>query len=140
MTLYAFLAVGIGAAIGAWLRWGLGLWLNPAVPELPLGTLSANLVGGYLIGLAIAFFMQNPGISPEWRLLIITGFLGGLTTFSTFSAETVTLLMRGQYAWGGGHHRRTFGRFVVDDGVGYSDVQVVTDGRLICKVSTSSSI
>lgn len=65
-----------------------------------MGTLSANLVGGYLIGLAIAFFMQNPGISPEWRLLIITGFLGGLTTFSTFSAETVTLLMRGQYAWG----------------------------------------
>jgi len=100
MTLYAFLAVGIGAAIGAWLRWGLGLWLNPTVPELPMGTLSANLVGGYLIGLAIAFFMQNPGISPEWRLLIITGFLGGLTTFSTFSAETVTLLMRGQYAWG----------------------------------------
>ncbi len=100
MTLYAFLAVGIGAAIGAWLRWGLGLWLNPAVPELPMGTLSANLVGGYLIGLAIAFFMQNPGISPEWRLLVITGFLGGLTTFSTFSAEMVTLLMRGQYAWG----------------------------------------
>lgn len=100
MTLYAFLAVGIGAAIGAWLRWGLGLWLNPSVPELPMGTLSANLVGGYLIGLAIAFFMQNPSISAEWRLLIITGFLGGLTTFSTFSAETVTLLMRGQYAWG----------------------------------------
>ncbi len=100
MTLYAFLAVGIGAAIGAWLRWGLGLWLNPTVPELPMGTLSANIVGGYLIGLAIAFFMQNPSISPEWRLLIITGFLGGLTTFSTFSAETVTLLMRGQYAWG----------------------------------------
>lgn len=100
MTLYAFLAIGIGAALGAWLRWGLGLWLNSAVPELPMGTLSANLVGGYLIGLAIAFFMQNPGISPEWRLLIITGFLGGLTTFSTFSAETVTLLMRGQYAWG----------------------------------------
>ncbi|MBA4381973.1 MAG: fluoride efflux transporter CrcB [Sideroxydans sp.] len=100
MTLYAFLAIGIGAAIGAWLRWGLGLWLNPAVPELPMGTLTANLVGGYLIGLAIAFFMQNPSISTEWRLLIITGFLGGLTTFSTFSAETVTLLMRGQYAWG----------------------------------------
>jgi CrcB protein len=100
MTLYPFLAIGIGAAIGAWLRWGLGLWLNPTIPELPMGTLSANLIGGYLIGLAIAFFMQNPGISPEWRLFIITGFLGGLTTFSTFSAETVTLLMRGQYAWG----------------------------------------
>lgn len=99
MTLYAFIAVGSGAAIGAWLRWGLGLWLNPVLPELPLGTLSANLVGGYLVGLAVAFFMQHPGLSPEWRLLIITGFLGGLTTFSTFSAETVTLLARGQYAW-----------------------------------------
>jgi CrcB protein len=100
MTIYAFLAVGLGAAVGAWLRWGLGLWLNPALPELPPGTLAANLGGGYLIGLAIAFFIQHPGLSPEWRLFIITGFLGGLTTFSTFSAETVTLLMRGQYAWG----------------------------------------
>jgi CrcB protein len=100
MTFYAFLAVGVGAAIGAWLRWGLGLWLNPVLPQLPMGTLCANLVGGYLIGLAVAFFMQHPGLSPEWRLLIITGFLGGLTTFSTFSAETVTLLMREQYAWG----------------------------------------
>lgn len=99
MLIYSFLAIGIGAACGAWLRWGLGLWLNPALPELPLGTLTANLVGGYLIGLAIAFFMQHPAISPEWRLLVITGFLGGLTTFSTFSAETVTLLLRGQYAW-----------------------------------------
>ena len=99
MTFNAFIAVGLGATIGAWLRWGLGLWLNPALPELPLGTLFANLAGGYLIGLAVAFFMQHPGLSPEWRLLIITGFLGGLTTFSTFSAETVTLLVRGQYAW-----------------------------------------
>lgn len=102
MTLYAFLAVGIGAACGAWLRWGFGLWFNPVLPELPLGTLAANLVGGYLIGLTIAFFIQHPGLSPEWRLLIVTGFLGGLTTFSTFSAETVTLLLRGQYAWGVG--------------------------------------
>lgn len=100
MTLYAFIAVGLGAAIGAWLRWGLGMWLNPVLPELPLGTLAANLAGGYLIGLAVAFFMQHPGLSPEWRLLIITGFMGGLTTFSTFSAETTTLLMRGQYTWG----------------------------------------
>ncbi len=100
MTAYALLAIGIGAACGAWLRWGLGLWLNPALSELPLGTLAANLVGGYLIGVAIAFFMQHPGLAPEWRLFIITGFLGGLTTFSTFSAETVTLLLRGQYAWG----------------------------------------
>jgi CrcB protein len=99
MLIYSFIAIGLGAACGAWLRWGLGLWLNPALPELPLGTLTANLVGGYLVGLAVAFFMQHPGVSPEWRLLIITGFLGGLTTFSTFSAETVTLLIRGQYLW-----------------------------------------
>ena len=98
--LNAFLAIGFGAAIGAWLRWGLGLWLNPVMSEFPLGTLAANLIGGYLVGFAVAFFMQHPGLSPEWRLLLITGFLGGLTTFSTFSAETVTLLMRGQYAWG----------------------------------------
>lgn len=102
MTPYALLAIGIGAVFGAWLRWGLGLWFNPVLPELPLGTLSANLVGGYMIGLAIAFFAQHSGVSPEWRLFIITGFLGGLTTFSTFSAETVTLLLRGQYAWGAG--------------------------------------
>ncbi len=99
MTPYAFFAVGVGAAVGAWLRWGLGLWLNPAIPELPMGTLLANLVGGYLVGLAVAYFMQHPEMSPELRLLIITGFLGGLTTFSTFSAETVMLLVRGQYAW-----------------------------------------
>jgi CrcB protein len=99
MTIYAFIAVGLGSALGAWLRWGMGLWLNPAMPQLPLGTLSVNLLGGYLIGFAVAFFMQHPGLSPEWRLLVITGFLGGLTTFSTFSAETVSLLLRGQYAW-----------------------------------------
>ena len=100
MTFYAFIAIGLGAAIGAWLRWVLGLLFNPVLPELPLGTLSANLLGGYLVGLAVAFFMHYPSLSPEWRLFAITGFLGGLTTFSTFSAETVTLLMRGQYVWG----------------------------------------
>lgn len=100
MTLYAFIAVGLGAAIGAWLRWGVGLWLNPVLPQLPLGTLAANLVGGYLIGIAVAYFMQHAALTPEWRLFVITGMLGGLTTFSTFSAETVALLLRGQYAWG----------------------------------------
>ena len=92
-----FVAVGVGAILGAWLRWGLGLWLNPVYPSLPLGTLGANLIGGYLVGVAMAFFLQHPGLPPEWRLLVITGFLGGLTTFSTFSAEVVTMLSRAQY-------------------------------------------
>lgn len=92
-------AIGMGAAIGAWLRYALGLALNPAHPNIPLGTLSSNLMGGYLIGLALAYFANHPSISHEMRLFIVTGFLGGLTTFSTFSAESVSLLMRAQYSW-----------------------------------------
>lgn len=98
-----WLAIGLGAAIGAWLRWGLGLWLNPVHGELPLGTLAANLGGGYLIGLLVALFSSYPEIAPEWRLFAITGFLGGLTTFSTFSAESMLLLQRGEYMWAAGH-------------------------------------
>lgn len=93
------LAISAGSSLGALLRWMFGLWFNPIFPTLPLGTLAANLVGGYVIGLSVAFFELHQGLAPEWRLLIITGFLGGLTTFSTFSAETVTLLLREQYAW-----------------------------------------
>ena len=100
MSFYGFLAVGAGAAVGAWLRWWFGVLWNPLFPTLPLGTVAANLVGGYLIGLAVAVFADHPGLPPEARLLLVTGFLGGLTTFSTFSAETVTLLLRAQYAWG----------------------------------------
>ncbi len=99
MSFYGLLAVGVGAALGAWLRWWFGLLWNPLFPTLPLGTLAANLVGAYLMGLAIALFADHSGLPPEARLLIATGFLGGLTTFSTFSAETVTLLLRAQYAW-----------------------------------------
>jgi CrcB protein len=99
MPFFGFLAVGLGAACGAWLRWGLGMSLNPLFPTLPLGTLAANLLGCYLIGVAVAFFGQHPGLSPEARLFAITGFLGALTTFSTFSAEVVTLLARSQYLW-----------------------------------------
>ena len=91
----SFIAVGAGAAIGAWLRWGLSLWLNPHVQKFPMGTLAANLIGGFLVGLAVAYFAKNPDLSPEWRLFVITGFLGGLTTFSSYSAEVVGLLERG---------------------------------------------
>lgn len=93
----AFLAVGLGAALGAWARWGLAVWLNPSTPGLPLGTLAVNLGGGYAIGLAVAYFEANPSLSPEWRLAVITGFLGAMTTFSTFSAESVQLLQAGRY-------------------------------------------
>lgn len=99
MGFYGFLAVGIGAALGAWLRWGLGLVLNPVFPTLPLGTLAANLIGGYLVGVAVAFFTEHAGLAPEARLFVITGFMGGLTTFSTFSAESVALVARAEYLW-----------------------------------------
>ena len=84
-----------GASAGALLRWLLGTWLNHLWPSVPLGTLAANVVGGYLIGVAFAYFSGHPALSPELRLLIITGFLGGLTTFSTFSVEVVTAAQRG---------------------------------------------
>ena len=91
-----WLAVGCGAAIGAWLRWLLGIALNSAHAILPYGTLAANLAGGFLIGIAVAFFERFPGLPVEWRLFAVTGFLGGLTTFSTFSAEVVERLLAGQ--------------------------------------------
>jgi CrcB protein len=99
VTFPALLAVGGGAALGAWLRWWLGIILNPLFPTLPLGTLAANLIGGYLIGTALAVLSHFEALPPEIRLLVVTGFLGGLTTFSTFSAEAATLLGRSQYGW-----------------------------------------
>ena len=99
MSFYSFLAIGIGAATGAWLRWGLGILLNPVFPTLPLGTLAANLLGGFLMGMTMQFVLEHVVFPPEMRLAISTGFLGGLTTFSTFSAETVTLLLREEYLW-----------------------------------------
>ena len=92
----AVLAICIGASLGALSRWGLGLWLTPG-GLIPWGTLAANLIGGYLIGVCIAIFQSMPQLDPVWRLLLVTGFLGGLTTFSTFSAEVVGFLMEARY-------------------------------------------
>jgi CrcB protein len=91
--------IALGASLGALLRWYLAVRFNASFPQLPLGTLAANVLGGYLIGIALAVFLAFPGLSPEWRLLTVTGFLGGLTTFSTFSAEVVTALMQGRGLW-----------------------------------------
>jgi CrcB protein len=88
-----------GAGFGALLRWRLGSWLNPIFPTIPLGTLAANLIGGLLVGVFSAYFIHNAAAAPEWRLFVITGFMGGLTTFSTFSVEVVTLLGQREYAW-----------------------------------------
>jgi CrcB protein len=92
-------AITLGAGLGALLRWWLGTLLNSYFPSIPPGTLAANLIGGYIIGIAIAFFATNAALAPEWRLFVITGFCGGLTTFSTLSAEIVTLLQQGRVLW-----------------------------------------
>ena len=94
--LKSVIAISVGASAGSVLRWGLGLMLNALFPPIPMGTLAANLIGGYCIGLAISFFDFFPALPPEWRLLCITGFLGGLTTFSTFSSEVSHLLLQGR--------------------------------------------
>ena len=93
----AVAAICVGASLGALARWGLGLWLNPVV-LLPMGTLAANLVGGYLVGICVAVFAALPQLDPVWRLALVTGFLGALTTFSSFSAEVVAMLMQQRYA------------------------------------------
>jgi CrcB protein len=93
------IAISVGGSLGALLRWWLGTTLNAHFPTIPPGTLAANLVGGYVVGLAVAFFATYPALAPEWRLFVITGFCGGLTTFSTFSAEVVALLQQGQALW-----------------------------------------
>ena len=99
----SWIAVAVGAALGAWLRWGLTIFLSQLHAHIQLGTLVANLLGGYLIGLALGFFDTAPALSPAWRLFVITGFLGGLTTFSSFSAESMVLMQRGHYGWALAH-------------------------------------
>lgn len=95
----SILAISVGASLGALIRWLLGLSLNAIFPAIPAGTLASNLIGGYLIGVALAFFADHPTLAPEWRLLVITGFLGGLTTFSTFSAEVIVLIQQQRLFW-----------------------------------------
>jgi len=103
MNLYlSIFAVGIGGALGSLLRWALSLRLNGLFPALPPGTLLSNLIAGYLIGLAVAFFARAPHLSGEWRLFVITGLMGGLSTFSTFSAEVVVHLQQGRWSWAAG--------------------------------------
>jgi len=93
------IVISVGAIAGALLRWWLGSALNSHFPTIPPGTLTANLIGAYVVGIAVALFAAYPAIAPEWRLLVITGFCGALTTFSTYSAELVTLLQQGRAAW-----------------------------------------
>jgi fluoride exporter len=95
----SIVVISLGAALGALLRWWLGMKLNPYLPAIPPGTFAANMIGGYIIGVAVALFASYSAIAPEWRLFVITGFCGGLTTFSTFSAEVVTLLLQGRSLW-----------------------------------------
>ncbi|SFU41394.1 camphor resistance protein CrcB [Nitrosomonas eutropha] len=97
----SLLAIALGASLGAILRWGLGMAFNALFPVIPPGTWLANMFGGYLMGIALAYFSQHADLTPEWRLFIITGFLGGLTTFSTFSAEVTTLIQQERMLWAG---------------------------------------
>ena len=103
MNATGFLAVGLGGAIGCWIRWILGILLNHTFPTLPLGTLAANLLGGFIMGCMMGLLVHLQGLPREVQLFVMTGFLGGLTTFSTFSAEANTLLLRQQYLWFGTH-------------------------------------
>ncbi|WP_250473614.1 fluoride efflux transporter CrcB [Caballeronia sp. GAFFF1] len=95
----SIIAVGLGGGLGSLLRWALGLRLNAVFPNLPLGTFAANVIAGYIIGVAVAFFARVPDVSVEWRLFVITGLMGGLSTFSTFSAEVVAHLQQGRLGW-----------------------------------------
>ena len=126
VPLSAFAAVGAGAMLGAWARWGLATWLNPLVPSLPLGTLVANLGGGYLVGIAVAFFGANASLSPEWRLACITGFLGALTTFSTFSAESIQLLQHGKLLAAGLHSGSHLFGAIFATGLGFATYRALS--------------
>jgi CrcB protein len=128
VKLLGFVAVGCGAGAGAWLRWWLGLRFNALLPSLPLGTLAANLAGGFLIGVAITLFDRHESLLPEARLLVVTGFLGGLTTFSTFSAELTQLLARVDLGWAVALLGAHVGGSVLTTALGILSVRVAAGG------------
>lgn len=119
-------AVGIGGALGSLLRWFFGIRLNSLFPTLPLGTLASNVAAGYIIGVAIAFFARTPDIAPEWRLFVITGLMGGLSTFSTFSAEIVQHLQQGRLGWAAGEIGIHVGASVAMTLLGFATVSLAT--------------
>jgi CrcB protein len=121
----SFLAVGVGAALGAWSRWGLNVVLYPLFSPMPIGTMAANLIGGYLMGLMMGLFALGNSMTPEMRLFITTGFLGGLTSFSTFSGEAVHLLSRGEYGWASVHISGHVIGSLVMTGLGILTVQLL---------------
>lgn len=121
----AILSISAGAALGAVLRWLLSVALNLLFPALPPGTLLANLLGAYLIGVALAVFAANPQLAPEWRLFVVTGFLGGLTTFSTFSAESVALLQQGRWGWSLAHMASHLAGCLLMTALGLASVQLL---------------
>lgn len=122
---WSFLAVAIGGALGSLFRWFLGIRLNAAFINLPLGTLAANVIAGYVIGVAIAGFARTPQLAPEWRLFVITGLMGGLSTFSTFSAEVVQRLQDGRLGWAAGEILIHVGASVVMTLLGIATVSLV---------------
>ncbi|KMQ80902.1 Integral membrane protein involved in chromosome condensation [Candidatus Burkholderia pumila] len=122
----SIIVVGVGGGLGSLLRWVLGLRLNGVFPNLPLGTFAANVIAGYIIGVAVAFFARFPDISVEWRLFIITGLMGGLSTFSTFSAEVVAHLEQGRLGWALGEIALHVGTSLLMTALGIATVAVAS--------------
>lgn len=122
---YAILAISVGSIVGALMRYALSLGLNAFVPHIPMGTLASNLIAAYIVGAAIVFFGTSPGISPAWRLFVITGLAGGLSTFSTFSAELLTLLRDGRLGWSLGMLSLHVGGSLTMTGLGMASVSLI---------------